>query len=98
MYEHDGWCMCGKRTYMFAQCLTCLANDVDEEAMLKARREAKEHKEMLLEQAKEGADPFDYEDEEQAVRLAGGVSVSDIAAAAGEGYPLLDPGSSFHDH
>ena len=38
MWDHDGLCSCGKRTYLFSQCFKCL----QEEALDDERRRAEE--------------------------------------------------------
>ena len=79
MWEHDGQCGSGRRTYLFGQCFRCLAvdeQDARDEAKLEADAEADAKKD----------DEFDpagtLKDEQEQAALACGTSVSDIAAVA----------------
>ena len=47
MWEHDGLCSCGKRTYLFSRCSTCIAREAEEDFARAAESsiEAKEEEE-----------------------------------------------------
>ena len=39
MWEHDGVCGCGRRTYLFGQCFRCLKEEADEAEKVRAEAE-----------------------------------------------------------
>ena len=49
MWDHDGVCGCGRRTYLFGQCLKCIENDRDDEERARAEAEL-EHEPVAAEE------------------------------------------------
>ena len=46
MWEHQGRCQCGRRSYLFGQCSKCLKEEMLEKASEEARRQSEEPEEL----------------------------------------------------
>ena len=59
MWDHDGVCVCGRRTYLFGQCLRCLENERDDEERERAQADFEQEPVVVEEDVPPAAGPTD---------------------------------------